>query len=137
MILRKTERIGKMSVSAQQIHWLDIATELAKLSSCKKKHGALVVRSNNVLSVGINKMRNNPAYMLDRPSGISVHAEEQALKACRGDAGNSTIYVARVYSDGTATMSKPCKRCQKLMKAANVKNAVYTDWHGNACIMHV
>lgn len=40
---------------------------------------------------------------------------------------NATMYVARVWKDGTWGMAKPCRfGCQQAIEAFNIKRVVYT-----------
>lgn len=126
-----------VELSMKQAHWIWLATNLARMSSCNKRHGAMVVRNGNVLSVGINKYRNDPHQPTDHPKCISIHAEEQALKACKGDTEGATIYVARVAKDGLPAYSRPCGRCQKAIRKAGIRHVYYTGDNQNANYMEV
>ena len=41
-----------------------------------------------------------------------------------------TVYVARFLSDGTPTMARPCRFCQKHLYANGITRVRYTDWNG-------
>ena len=43
---------------------------------------------------------------------------------------NDTVHVVRFLKDGTATMAKPCKYCQRYLYNHGVKTVKYTDWKG-------
>ena len=43
---------------------------------------------------------------------------------------SETVYVARFLSDGTATMARPCRFCQKCLYDNGVTRVRYTDWNG-------
>lgn len=80
-----------------------------------------------VLSVATNSSRNDPNCVPDPKTQAAVHAEVAALKACgRTRVAGGTIYVARVNNSGDPLMSKPCIRCQKVLKDAGIKKIVYT-----------
>lgn len=89
------------------------------------KHGAVLVKGGKVLSEGSNKYTNT-----GKMHGFgSIHAEERALKSMKKDPRGGVMYIARVASYGPA-MSKPCRRCQLLLKNAGIKRVVYTSMTG-------
>lgn len=115
-----------------------MAVSLARMSTCNKKHGALIERNGNVLAVGVNKLRNNPKQTGNPYSGLSIHAEEQAIKACKGDTNGATMYVARVRNaDGLPGYSKPCGRCQEALHDAGIHDVIYTGDLSETFIMEV
>lgn len=89
------------------------------------KHGAVLVKCGKVLSEGSNKYTNT-----GKIHGFgSIHAEETALRAIKKDCRGSVMYIARIASYGPA-MSKPCRRCEMLLKNAGIKRVVYTSISG-------
>lgn len=111
---------------------LDRAIELAKLSDCRYRHGAVIVKHGKTVSVGINATINDPRFLDDPTAAIhaAIHAEVAALNAIRKvDLRGATIYVARVSKRGEPMMSMPCARCQKALTARGVKKIVYTIDH--------
>lgn len=100
---------------------------IAQNSTCKQQHGAIIYRSGAVLSVGINRNKNNPTFVGEATKNWSVHAEVAAIKAC-GNANlkNATLYVARINKSGSPMMSKPCVKCQKAIEDAGIKKVIYT-----------
>jgi len=106
---------------------LSLAMNAAASSTCRMKHGAVIIRGGRVLSIGINKFRNNPAVM---PTEIakqvcSVHAEIDAIKKL-DNARYATIYVARVNNLGKPMLSKPCHACYDAITDAGINKIVYT-----------
>lgn len=117
-----------MRMSKSQSGFLSRARRIATTSTCRIKHGAVVVKSGNVIGVGVNTYRMpfmNPALYTDSIDGISTHAEVAAIKAA-GDCRGATIYVARVRSSGRDGLSAPCDDCQKAISKAGIKKVVYT-----------
>lgn len=117
-------------LSRSQQSFLNLAMKAAKASSCVHSHGAIIVRGGSVLSIGINKWRNDfPLVSTDNEDeksfDISVHAEIDALSRVSNPRG-ATIYIARVNKKGQARMSKPCKRCAQALKDAGVSKVIYT-----------
>jgi tRNA(Arg) A34 adenosine deaminase TadA len=112
-------------LSNRQHHWLELAIKIAMDSSCRMKHGAVIVRGNSVLAVGTNKFRNHPQFVKDYQH-CSQHAEIAALRRIGSVATESTIYVARVSRQGLARLSRPCDPCWRALVAAGVRRVVYT-----------
>lgn len=109
--------------------YLEKATELSKLSDCKMKHGAVIVKNGKTISIGINSNTNDPQYLEDRVAAkhSSIHAEVAALNAVRkSDLSGATIYIARTNNRGEQRMSKPCNACQNALRHRGVKKVFYT-----------
>jgi deoxycytidylate deaminase len=88
--------------------------------------GAVLSRSGSVLSFGLNKPKNDPAFMTDYLA-CSVHAEEDALaKVTAQKAKGSILYVARITRAGKIAVAKPCARCQVQIIDAGIKKVLYT-----------
>lgn len=116
-------------MSKKDKHFLDRAIEVAKIPTCKFKHGAIIVKNGNPLGVGINHTINDPYFLTDEVAAkhAAVHAEVAALTACKkSNVEGATIYVARVLKNGEPRMSKPCVACQNALKAAGIKKVFYT-----------
>lgn len=97
------------------------------MSTCKQKHGAIIISGGRTLSVGINRTRNNPDNVPLPKTQAAYHAEVAALMACPDvDLKNATIYVARINNRGEQMMSKPCVNCQEALRARGVKKVFYT-----------
>lgn len=114
------------SLSKRDERFLERALELAKLSTCRQKHGAIIVKGGRVLSVGINANRNDPTHSYPSHS-LSTHAEAAALKAIRGDeCRGSKIYVARLLRNDSSGLSRPCDLCYLKIRRAGIKEIIYT-----------
>lgn len=46
------------------------------------------------------------------------------------DIHKKTVYVTRFLHDGTPTMARPCRLCQKHLYEKGVRRVRYTDWDG-------
>lgn len=90
------------------------------------KHGAVIVKRRKVLSEGSNKYTTNFTR--------SLHAEESALRASKENTRGSVMYIARVASYGQA-LSKPCLRCQVVLRNAGIKRVVYTSVSGTEAML--
>lgn len=95
-----------------------MALGVATTSTCRFKHGAVVVKHGRVLGSSPNKMKNSPKYVDWRHS--SIHAEIAALKKA-GWPKRATVYVARVNNLGEARLSKPCANCQEVLDGLRCK----------------
>jgi len=114
-------------LSKRQRSLLNIAVKAAGASELNQKHGAVVVKSGSVLSIGVNKKRN---YDMVRAAKVyskhfTVHAEIDALSRVADPAG-ATIYIARVNTDGEERYSAPCENCAEALRKAEIKNIIYT-----------
>lgn len=99
---------------------------LSLKSNMKQQHGAIIVKSGRVISVGWNVLKNDPnnvsAEHLERY--CSVHAEAMAIARASVPAG-ATIYIARNKS-GRERFSKPCRGCERAIIEARISRVVYT-----------
>ena len=114
---------------------IKLAQKLASMSesNTRTRHGCVIVKAGNVIAVGVNQYRNDPNlfdFTLDNTDYISVHAEEACLKALSHQARNCTAYIARLNSASKTSMSRPCNRCMRQLKAAGIDKLVYTTYTG-------
>jgi len=85
----------------------------------------VVAKGRRVLSVGVNRNRNNPANMTNPKVGTSVHAEMAAIRTLEHtdvDWSRVTLYVARTGH----RMSKPCQNCQLELDRIGIRRVVWT-----------
>lgn len=115
------------------------ALEIAANSSCRQKHGAILMQGSRTLAVGINSMRNDPSNMKwddaeSKPPGISVHAEVQATRS-HLEVPNTTLYLVRYGVENPGTFnarivymhSRPCPECiSYLIWKSQVKEVIYS-----------
>ena len=76
-----------------------------------KKHVSIIVRKNEVVSVGTNNFRTHPkakelGYRFDE-----VHSELDALLRYKGPKDNLKLINYRFNRFGTMRISKPCCKC--------------------------
>ena len=76
-----------------------------------KKHVSIIVRKNEIVSVGTNNFRTHPlakkyGYFFDE-----VHSELDALLRYRGSKDNLKLINFRFNRFGDMRMSKPCCKC--------------------------
>ncbi len=100
-----------------------LATKAALTGSYHQyRHGSILVKSGNALSVGVNNCKTHPM------SGIkTMHSEVAALIGVRwSDLSGSIMFNSRVNKNGKVGASKPCPLCQDIMKAHGVRKVYYT-----------
>ena len=126
-----------IKLSKQERKYLGYAITAANMSTCKTRHGAVLVKNGNVLAIGVNALKNNPhivgpdkpnvlAPSVDVKDMMSVHAEESVIRANSEEADNAVVYIARLAADGEIALSKPCEACQRMLKKYGVKKAIWT-----------
>lgn len=114
-----------MGLSKSQRRKLDIAVKLSELSECKQRHGCAVFRGNRLLSVGFNKSHTNNKWLEGHELPHTTHAEVDACKKVE-DLTGCTIYVARIFRNGSEALSRPCNACAKYLIDRGAKAVVYT-----------
>lgn len=115
-----------MSLTKADLAHLRRALRIAKTSTCRQKHGAIVANGKRVHSVGVNSFRSHPNVVSDPKADASWHAEVAAIRGMRGIPTGMTLYVARVGKAGLPVLSKPCPRCMSFMIANGISRVVYT-----------
>ena len=105
----------------------DRVTCLAKKSAMTHKHGAIIVRNNEIIAEGINHMA--PFLM----HSYSIHAEIAALSKVRGKnkkfMEECTLLVVRIgppSKDFAFKMSKPCENCEMAIRKSGIKKIFYS-----------
>lgn len=98
--------------------FLERAMGVALTSTCRHRHGAIVIKHGRILGAAPNKTRNDPKYVDWRHS--SIHAEIAAMKKA-GWPKRATICVARVNNLGQPRLSKPCATCQTVLEQYQCK----------------
>ena len=86
------------------------------------------MRGGRILSVGINKRRNNPLIFENKDgiiNGSHIHAEIDAMRKVTNLQG-AKIYIARVNNNGKPGLSRPCPQCYDRIVNAGITKVVYT-----------
>ena len=105
----------------------DLTYRIADTSQCHYKMGAIIVKGNRVLSVGVNQIKTHPAIAKTYDDYcVSIHAELAALLRNKTDVTGATMYVAR----NGGKVSKPCKSCMVYIRMAGIKYIVYSTYEG-------
>jgi tRNA(Arg) A34 adenosine deaminase TadA len=100
----------------------------AKRSSHEFKHGAVLAKEGKIIGVGKNRYCSSTPRSVKRRGRLSIHAEEAAMKQA-GHCTNAIMYVVRLNSSGLA-FSKPCGRCEALMRISRIEKVTYSTHDG-------
>jgi len=97
------------------------------------KHGAVLAKGGNILSVACNMLEFSQHAGLNRPfndyTSGSLHAEIAALRGKSKTATRGAVmYVIRLGGQGAKELrlSAPCEMCQNAMRAAGIKRVIYS-----------
>ncbi len=142
--------------TSKENYYLDIADSVLNRSTClRRKYGAIVVRSDEILSTGYNgapRGRRNCSNLgvctrekLNIPSGEryelcrSVHAEMNAIiSASRRDMLGGTLYlVGRDAADGKLIDAMPCSMCRRVIINAGLTEVVVRTGEDTYRTIHV
>ena len=90
---------------------VNVAVPVALEIERPKKHVSIIIRKNEIVSVGTNNFRTHPlakkyGYFFDE-----VHSELDALLRYRGPKDNLKLINYRFNRFGSMRMSKPCCVC--------------------------
>jgi deoxycytidylate deaminase len=104
---------------------------------------ALLVNGGRVISQGVNSTA--PGFLKDKRYDLSrngnkvgIHAELMAiLRAPKGSTKGGIIFVAGWSQGGKLIHSKPCERCQALLKEHGIKKVVYYDEFGSEAVVMI
>lgn len=115
------------NLSNRERSYLNLAIKVAASSSMRQRHGAVIVKGGRVLSVGINKFRNDPMSTVTEriKTDCSIHAEIDAMSRC--DPRGASVYIARLNNSNNVRYSRPCESCYDALRAAKVKKIVWTE----------
>ena len=101
------------------------------LSNGEKYHVACIVyRKKKPVYIGVNSCKTDLRFVRRVRDGSlisNLHAEMDALRyAEEGD----RLEIIRFLKDGSMTMAKPCRYCQRHIHKSGVAKVIYTDWSG-------
>ena len=91
--------------------YTDIAMPISLEIPRPKKHVSIIIRKNEIVSIGTNNFRTHPmakklGYRFDE-----VHSELDALLRYKGPKDNLKLINYRFNRFGNMRMSKPCCKC--------------------------
>jgi hypothetical protein len=106
----------------------------------KTFHTTFIVKKNKIQKIGINTNKTHPknlkyAYYSSKGDDlrdmVGIHSELSAiLKYGKEDCSDCIFINIRIDKNGNATMSKPCRGCQDLLKQVGYKKLYYTNLLG-------
>lgn len=125
-------------------YYINIASEVAKRSTCLKRHyGAVIVQNDEIIATGYNgSARDEPnccdihtvCPRITKPHNSgdysdcpAIHAEQNAmLSASRKDMQGATLYLAgRDMVNGTnIDTCEPCPICARMIKNAGITRVI-------------
>ena len=90
---------------------MDVALPVSLEIPRPKKHVSIIVRKNEIVSMGTNTFRTHPkakelGYRFDE-----VHSELDALLRYKGPKDGLKLFNFRFNRFGDMRMSKPCRKC--------------------------
>lgn len=104
------------------------AIKAAELSAMNHRVGAAIFHGPRLISIGWNDSKTTP--LIKSPTRWH-HAESSALTGTRRyDLCKADIFVVRLGKDGSLKMAKPCKLCEKLLRAACIKRVYFSNYDG-------
>lgn len=98
-------------------------------SSSRIRVGACLAKNRKLISYGHNSdTKTHPAMLQRGYSWGYMHAELAAIIGVhKTDLRGAHIYVYREKGNGSLGLSRPCPRCQVILRAAGISMAYYTD----------
>ena len=116
------------SLSNTDNSFLSASSKIAVTSHYRFRMAALLVKSGRVLGGDVNVPRITPNTP---PKRCSTHAEIRVIKNTKNTYG-STIYIARLLSNGNTALAKPCVWCLEHIIDAGICKVVFTGNNNTA-----
>lgn len=110
---------------------IELAARVAESSENKDyRHGAILVKGNNVLNAASNKnahARFGKRFRRRDKGNPTYHAELGCILGLdRSVTRGADLYVVRVGRAGTLRLSKPCHMCEAALKHVGVRRVYYS-----------
>ncbi len=108
---------------------MNLAERILKNSQHPKyRISAVLMKSGNVISTGINKLGSAKPFVKKYRNNLALHAEIDALIGIdKKVAKNSTLYVCGETANFNPINCKPCESCQIFCATMMVKRIVFRD----------
>lgn len=104
--------------------YFELAKKLARTSEHPDhKLGAVIVKSNTILGVGVNKLKTHPKA---KNYAQRIHAELAAILNSRTDITGADLYVFRYTQSGLQGISKPCDGCMAAIVESGISTVYYS-----------
>ena len=113
---------------------VNLSYKMLDLPDSRSKHFSFILIRNKILSSGFNLgFKTNP---LSKKYGYrfnSIHSELKAIKNFPyppSFLSKCKIVNVRIMANGELGMSKPCKKCQKLLSDFDISDVWYSNRNG-------
>lgn len=120
-------------IHKKDFNWIRLCRKLMVLSTHRKYQLAcVVVKSNRVISIGINaEFKGSKKYLKKHRTHIALHAEVDALHGkSKESTKGCTLYIAGQTVAGNPIVSKPCSTCLLFISQMGIKKVVYDNIKG-------
>lgn len=119
-----------MNITGRKKRFVELAQRVALSSDEVHRHGAVLVRSNNIINVSANKNAHLRFGQRFRQRGKG-HSTQHAELGCilgldRSVTSGATMYVVRVGRSGDFRNSKPCDMCLSALRHCGVRKVFYS-----------
>jgi len=116
---------------------INLTMETRNFPQGKSSHFTFVLYKSKIIAIGKNKCKTtHPKAVKYGYRFHGIHSELHAMLQCEKmnyDLSKCTIINTRLGLDRTLRMSKPCSKCQKLLKDFGITAIFYTDYNGQLC----
>lgn len=130
MKIRQVEFVGRRAInlSAQELIYLRRAWHIARTSTEKQKHGAVLVLGRKTMAVGCNTFRNSPNNVTNPAVESSVHAEDNVLKQLgrERNVNGARVFVVRINNKDELMHSAPCDKCIARLGIYGIKEVIHS-----------
>jgi deoxycytidylate deaminase len=112
---------------SRDLRFLHLAFKYTYKSTHRMPVAAILARGSIPLAYGINTNKSHPRQKLVNNINRCGHAELLTIVGLNLEVtSGSTVYVSRRLKSGVSGLSKPCKACEELLRAAGVRRVVYS-----------
>lgn len=116
-------------------HLIRKARPFINVIDCRQKHFSFILDGKKIVSFGHNtKCCTHPLANKYGYWNASIHAELDAIKRFRfkpSELKHCILVNIRFMADNKLGMSKPCPKCQRLLKDFELREVWYSDKTGN------
>jgi deoxycytidylate deaminase len=113
----------------RHIEFMNLAEKQAKTDNTSKSYrfGTILANKRKLISMGVNR----PYHTHTKSIGYrfdSIHAEVDCLLGVDSEkVKGATMYIFRLSRGGKPGISKPCQRCEQILRDSGVKDVYYLD----------
>ena len=89
-------------------------------------------RGRHIVRIGTNSKKTHPKFgRLFKSGPKEVHTLHAEMDVLRFAEPGDDLIVMRFKADGSLSMARPCKHCQKHIKEAGIRRVHFSDWSGD------